>query len=59
MKFQQGERGFVLKIYLKGMEGERVTTCHVYRFFAICLDGLCLEYVGIFSLAKNDGTVGP
>jgi len=39
MKFQQGERGFVLKIYLKGMEGERVTTCHVYRSFAICLDG--------------------
>ena len=25
----------------------------------VFLDGLCLEYVGIFSLAKNDGTVGP
>ena len=56
---EQEERGFVLKIYLKGMEGERVTTCNVDRSFAICLDGLCLEYVGIFSLAKNDGTVGP
>ena len=46
------------------MEGERETTC-IYNevllqsVWMVFLNSLCLEYVGIFSLAKNDGTVGP
>ena len=35
-----GRKGVCSQIYLKGMEGERVTTCNVDRSFAICLDGL-------------------